>query len=479
MSDRAPTPQSSRGVEQRVQQDAGPEAGSQRPEAGEGEATQERGVDDRGLEQVVEGEQQPGGHPGETSQEGKLVLQVAPEPQLLAEEVRRKREPAEKWGPKQLERLLKWAERFPERTWAVENAIGLGYLLAQQLVAAGERVLDVQPKLAARVRLLATESTNKNDPHDALSVAIAALRAKTPKQVGIEDHAAVMKLWAKRHKNLSSSRTQVACRLHAVLCELVAGGVPDEIYAERAASLLAEAEPDSAVAAARVELAEELLDDLRRVDRQLADSKKRLEQVVAASGTTTISIFGIGPVVAATVVGITATSPGSRPVTASLRSTAPRPSRCPPAAAKSGGCRGAGTAPSITRSTWPPSPRCAGDTAQAALTTTARSPKAKPRRKRCAPSSDASATPSGPPWSPTPAAPQLRKRRLEGKRAREGIRGTTLSPARPAHTPIHRLFGQATPGPDQRLRARGRGRGARRRERQRPPDELLDKQRGL
>jgi hypothetical protein len=52
-------------------------------------------------------------------------------------------------GATQLERLFKWAERFPERTWAVENATGLGYLLTQQLVAAGERVLDVQPKLAA------------------------------------------------------------------------------------------------------------------------------------------------------------------------------------------------------------------------------------------------------------------------------------------------------------------------------------------
>jgi hypothetical protein len=86
-------------------------------------------------------------------------------------------------GPKQLERLLKWAEQYPARTWAVENATGLGYLLAQQLVAADERVLDVQPKLAARVRLLATESTNKNDPHDARSVAIAALRSPTPKEV--------------------------------------------------------------------------------------------------------------------------------------------------------------------------------------------------------------------------------------------------------------------------------------------------------
>ncbi len=67
-------------------------------------------------------------------------------------------------GAKQADRLLAWAQRFPERTWAIENATGLGYLLAQQLVAAGERVLDVQPKLAARVRLLATESTNRNDP---------------------------------------------------------------------------------------------------------------------------------------------------------------------------------------------------------------------------------------------------------------------------------------------------------------------------
>jgi transposase len=248
-------------------------------------------------------------------------------------------------GPKQLERLLTWAERFPDRTWAVENATGLGYLLAQQLVAVGERVLDVQPKLAVRVRLLATESTNKNDPHDARSVATAALRSPRPKVVGVEDHAAVMKLWVRRHRNLSSARSQVACRLHAVLCDLVAGGVPDEIYAEKAVSLLADVEPDSAVAAARVELAEELLDGLRRVDRQLAESKKRLEQAVAASGTTVIDIFGVGPVVAATVVGLTGDISRSPPGTASPPSTAPRPSRCPRAAAKSGVSPAAGTAP--------------------------------------------------------------------------------------------------------------------------------------
>ena len=81
----------------------------------------------------------------------------------------------------QADRLLTWAkswpESWPERTWAVEGAGGLGHLLAQELDAAGEQVLDVQPKLAARVRLLASGAVNKNDPDDARSVAIAALRS--------------------------------------------------------------------------------------------------------------------------------------------------------------------------------------------------------------------------------------------------------------------------------------------------------------
>ena len=64
----------------------------------------------------------------------------------------------------QAEQLLAWAAAWPQRTWAVEGAGGLGHLLAQQLLAAGERVLDVPPKLGTRVRLLAAGDTNKNDP---------------------------------------------------------------------------------------------------------------------------------------------------------------------------------------------------------------------------------------------------------------------------------------------------------------------------
>ena len=45
----------------------------------------------------------------------------------------------------------------------------------QQLVAAGETVLDVPATLASRVRVLSTGQSTKTDPNDARSVAVAAL----------------------------------------------------------------------------------------------------------------------------------------------------------------------------------------------------------------------------------------------------------------------------------------------------------------
>ena len=54
----------------------------------------------------------------------------------------------------QAQRLRSWAQQFEQPQWAVESAHGLGYLVAQQLVAAGETVFDVAPVLAARVRVL-------------------------------------------------------------------------------------------------------------------------------------------------------------------------------------------------------------------------------------------------------------------------------------------------------------------------------------
>jgi transposase len=206
-------------------------------------------------------------------------------------------------GAVQAERLLAWAAAWPERTWAVEGAGGLGHLLAQQLLSAGERVLDVQPKLGARVRLLAAGNVNKNDPNDARSVAVAALRSPGVREARPDDHAEVLRVWSKRHRDLGSARTRVVCRLHAVLCELVPGGVAKKIIASHAARLLDSITPPDAVAAARRELAAALIEDLGRIDGQLRETRKKPGIAVRASGTSLTGLFGVGPVIAAAVIG--------------------------------------------------------------------------------------------------------------------------------------------------------------------------------
>jgi len=200
-------------------------------------------------------------------------------------------------------KLVGWAAAWPERTWAAGGAAGLGRLLARQLVAAGERVLDVQPKLASRVRLLQAGDTNKNDPSDALSVAVAALRSTVCREVIADDYRVVLKVRAERHRDLARTRNQVACRLHSVLCDLVPGGHQKEISAAHAARILAQATPSGAVALARAELAAEFLADLRHLDGQLRDTRKKLAAAVRASGTTLTQVFGVGPVIAGTVIG--------------------------------------------------------------------------------------------------------------------------------------------------------------------------------
>ena len=102
---------------------------------------------------------------------------------------------------------------------------------------------------------------------------------------------------------MCSQKPGSACRLHAVLCELVPGGYSGEIYLSRAKELLGELEPEGAVAAARRELAVELLTDLGRIDEQIRETKKRIARAIVASKTTLTDIFGVGPIVAAIVIG--------------------------------------------------------------------------------------------------------------------------------------------------------------------------------
>jgi transposase len=106
---------------------------------------------------------------------------------------------------------------------------------------------------------------------------------------------------------------QAAYRLHVVLCEILPGGVPRAITASAADALLASVTPAGPVAAARHQLAAEYAPDLRQLDDKLRETRKKITPAVRTSGTMRTEIFGVGPVVAATILGDVATPHGSPP----------------------------------------------------------------------------------------------------------------------------------------------------------------------
>jgi hypothetical protein len=159
-------------------------------------------------------------------------------------------------------------------------------------------------------------------------------------------------VWSKRHRDLARTRNQVACRLRAVLCDLVPGGHQKEISAAQAARILAQAAPSGAVALARAGLAAEFPAGLRHLDAQLR-GRKKMAAAVRASGTSLTQVFGVGPVIAGTIAGDVGDVAGSPAAITSPPITARPRSRCPPGTGRSAGCRCAATGVSTTRSTWP------------------------------------------------------------------------------------------------------------------------------
>ena len=203
-----------------------------------------------------------------------------------------------------LRALERWARRFAERRWAVENADGLGRYLAVRLAGSGESVVDVPPKLSARVRVLSSGNARKNDGVDALATALAASRNERLAQVDPEVGSEVLRLLSERREDLVAERTRALNRLHALLRDLVPGGVARMLSAERAARILRGIRPKGGASARlRRRLASEVLRDVRTLDRKIADLERRIEAEVEASGTTLTEIFGIGPILAARIIG--------------------------------------------------------------------------------------------------------------------------------------------------------------------------------
>ena len=206
---------------------------------------------------------------------------------------------------RQRDRLLRWAAPFEPRLWAVEGATGVGALLAQQLVACGETVVDVPAALSARARLLDSSRNDKTDAHDARSAAIVALRHRNLRRVKLEDHRQVLRLLARRHHQLTAARTRAICRLHAVLCELTEGGLSKNLSAKRAADELRKLRPADPVGIERKRIAVEFLDEVHRIDRAPDELHGRIKSAVTAANTSVTDVFGVGPIVACYLLGHT------------------------------------------------------------------------------------------------------------------------------------------------------------------------------
>lgn len=202
-------------------------------------------------------------------------------------------------------RLITWAKAWPERTWAIENADGLGHHLALWLLALGEVVVDIPTTATARVRELSRGGRRKNDRIDAAAAASVAALQGDARQVFPETTTDSLALLDERRVNLSHSRTRTVNQLHALLRELLAGGAPTSLTPTKATSVLRGFRPRTDPDRIRVELATELIADVRRFDEQLKANAATIAALLDEHGTRLREIDGVGPVLAARLLGRT------------------------------------------------------------------------------------------------------------------------------------------------------------------------------
>ena len=226
-------------------------------------------------------------------------------------------------------RLMAWAKSWPQRQWAIENAEGLGHHLAQWLLARDEVVLDVPTTATARVRELSRGARRKNDRIDAAAAACVAAAQGDARPVVAEDHVDALALLDERRNNLSQNRTRAINQLHSLLRELLAGGVPTDLTAAKAAAALRAFRPRSTPERVRVQLCRELIADVRRLDQQLADNQAEATRLLDEHGTRLCEIDGVGPVLAARILGRTGHVAGLLPRPPMPPTTVPPQSKSP------------------------------------------------------------------------------------------------------------------------------------------------------
>lgn len=195
--------------------------------------------------------------------------------------------------------MRRYAGQWPDRVWAIEGCAGIGKHIAVRLLADGEEVVDVPPKLSARARVFATGQGRKTDATDAHSVALVGTRVTGLRPVVTDEQLEVLRLLVDRRRSLGEEHTRKTSQLHQLLLELIPGGAKRDLSAAQAKALLAKIRPRDVVGKTRRRVAAELIADLERIYARKKAANKELTELVKATGTSLLDLHGIGPTGAA------------------------------------------------------------------------------------------------------------------------------------------------------------------------------------
>jgi transposase len=190
---------------------------------------------------------------------------------------------------------LRHARRWSDRVWAIEGCSGIGRHVATRLLADGEQVVDVPPKLSARVRVFSTGQGRKTDATDAHSVALVGTRMAGLRPVVDDQQLDVLRVLADRRGALGEDHTRMVAQLHHLLPELIPGGAKKDLSAAQAKALLVKVRPRDAAGKTRRRVAAELIADLERIYARKKAADKELRELVEATGTSLMTLNGIGP----------------------------------------------------------------------------------------------------------------------------------------------------------------------------------------
>jgi transposase len=191
--------------------------------------------------------------------------------------------------------MLAYGKLFPQRTWAIEGCSGIGKHIATRLLADGEQVVDVPPKLSARTRVFATGQGRKTDATDAHSVALVGTRMSGLRPVVNDEQLAVLRILVDRRRSLGEDHTRMISQLHRLLLELIPGGAKKDLSAAQAKVLLGKVRPRDAAGRTRRRVCAELVADLERIYDRKKAANKELNALLAATGSTLTQLHGVGP----------------------------------------------------------------------------------------------------------------------------------------------------------------------------------------